>query len=111
MRYKTKDLCRIRTITTFLSLTEDKPSWKKQILKASRFCAELSNEFLENGYIVQSVRIVTNPFGEYRNTESLERAREDLAYLSGLLNSSDVAGIRIRFAIGEAKMKSAFCQS
>lgn len=106
MRYKNRDLCRIRTITTFLSLTDDKPSWKKQILKASRFCAELSNEFLENGYIVQSVRIVTNPFGEYLNTESLERAREDLAYLSGLLNSSDVAGIRIRFAIGEARTQN-----
>jgi uncharacterized protein len=103
LRYQNKDLCRIRTITTFLTLTEDKTSWKKQILKASRFSAELSNIFVENGYIVQSVRIVTNPFGEYLNTEGLEYAREDLAYLSGLLNSSDLAGIRIRFAIGEAR--------
>ena len=97
LRYKNKDLCRIRTITTFLSLTDDKTSWKKRILKASRFCAALSSTFLENGYIVQSIRIVTNPFGEYLNTNSIERAREDLAYLSGLLKSSDLAGIRIRF--------------
>ena len=103
MPYKNKDLCRIRTITTFLSLTDDKTSWKKQILKASHFCETLSNKFLENGYTVQSVRIVTNPFGEYLNTARLENAREDLAYLSNLLNASDVSGIRIRFAIGEAR--------
>lgn len=84
-------------------MTEDKARWKKQILKASRFCAELSKAFVEKGYVVQSVRIVTNPFGEYLNTESIESASEDLAYLSGLLNSSDLAGIRIRFAIGEAR--------
>ena len=106
MRFKNKDLCRIRTITTFLSLTDDKTRWKKQILKASHFCAELSKEFLENGYTVQSVRIVTNPFGEYLNIESLESAREDLAYLSSLLNASDLSGIRIRFAIGEARTQN-----
>jgi uncharacterized protein (UPF0210 family) len=106
LHYHNKDLCRIRTITTFLSLTEDKTSWKKQILKASRFCAELSNTFVDNGYVVQSVRIVTNPFGEYLNTESSEGAREDLAYLSDLFDASDLAGIRIRFAIGEARTRN-----
>lgn len=103
MRYKDKDLCRIRTITTFLSLTHDKTHWKKHILRASHFCSELSQAFLSNGYTVQSVRIVTNPFGAYLNTASLQGAREDLAYLSNLLNTSDRAGIRIRFAIGEAR--------
>ena len=106
LRFKNKDLCRIRTITTFLSLTDDKTRWKKQIQKASHFCAKLSKEFLENGYTVQSVRIVTNPFGEYLNIESLESAREDLAYLSSLLNASDLSGIRIRFAIGEARTQN-----
>jgi len=89
-----------------LSLTDDKTSWKKRILKASRFCAELSHTFVRKGYTVQSVRIVTNPFGDYLNTNSIERAREDLAYLSGLLKSSDLAGIRIRFAIGEARTQN-----
>jgi len=103
LRTKNKDLCRIRTITTFLYLTDEKTRWEKQILKASQFCTGLSKEFLENGYTVQSVRIVTNPFGEYLNLESLESAREDLSYLSNLLTASDVAGIRIRFAIGEAR--------
>lgn len=106
MSLKNKELCRIRTITTFLSLTDDKTNWKKQILKASHFCSDLSNTFLEKGYTVQSIRIVTNPFGEYLNTESLGSAREDLSYLSGLLNSSDLSGIRVRFAIGEARTQN-----
>jgi len=84
-------------------LTDDKTHWKKQILKASRFLSELSNTVTDSGYTVQTVRIVTNPFGEYLNTGSLESAREELAYLSSLLNASDLSGIRVRFAIGEAR--------
>ncbi len=103
MSYKNTDLCKVRTITTFLSLTSDKESWKEVIGKASRFCLRLSKEFNDNGYIVQSIRIVTNPFGEYLNTTSLDSARADLAFLSELLNTSDLSGLRIRFAIGEAK--------
>jgi len=105
LSYKNKDLCRIRTITTFLSLGKGRESWKKEVLKASHFCLGLSKEFNKNDYIVQSVRIVTNPFGEYLNTEDIESARKDLAYLNNLLDSSDMSGIRIRFAIGEARTK------
>ncbi|WP_232364106.1 DUF711 family protein [Desulforapulum autotrophicum] len=105
LSYKNKDLCRIRTITTFLSLDKGKESWRKEVLKASHFCLDLSKEFNKNDYIVQSIRIVTNPFGEYLNTENIESARKDLAYLSNLLDSSDMSGIRIRFAIGEARTK------
>jgi hypothetical protein len=38
-------------------------------------------------------------------TENLKNAREVLRYLSNLLNSSDLSGIRIRFAVGEARTK------
>lgn len=90
LSYKNKDLCRIRTITTFLSLGKDRESWKKEVLKESHFCLGLSKEFNKNDYIVQSVRIVTNPFGEYLNTEDIESAKKDLAYLSKFqLRSSD----------------------
>ncbi|MCJ8340539.1 MAG: DUF711 family protein [Pseudomonadales bacterium] len=106
MSYKNKDLCKIRTITTFLCLTADKGSWKQEILKASQFCSGLSKEFQDQGYCVQSVRIVTNPFGEYLNTDNLLSAKIDLNYLSDLLNSSDMSGIRMRFAIGEARTKA-----
>ncbi len=106
MSYKDKELCRIRTITTFLSLDKDKQSWKKELLKASQLCSTLSKEFQDNDYSVQSLRIVTNPFGEYLNTDSLEKARSDLTYLSKLLHSSDMPAIRLRFAIGEARTKN-----
>ena len=103
MNYKNKGLCKVRTITTFLSLSKDKNTWKDEIFKASTLCSDLSVEFQNNNYIVQSIRIVTNPFGEYLNTDNLNSAKFDLMFLSKLLNSIDTSGMRIRFAIGEAK--------
>ena len=105
MIYQNKNLCKVRTVTTFLTLNKDKSTWKGEILKASQFCNDLSLRFIKNGYTVQSIRIVTNAFGEYLNTSSLEKAKEDLQYISNLLNSLDVQNLRIRFAIGEAKTK------
>ena len=102
MNYKNTDLCKVRTITTFLSLTHNKALWEQEIRNASAFCADLSAKLQRYDYTVQSVRIVTNPFGEYLNTSSVAHARADLAYLSSLLSAADMAGIRIRFAIGEA---------
>ncbi|MCP4158892.1 MAG: DUF711 family protein [Deltaproteobacteria bacterium] len=101
--FENTKLCKIRTITTFISLSTDRKSWKQQIQKASNFCADLTRIFQEHGYIVQTNRIVTNPFGEYLNTDSLETAREDLSYLNNLLQNLESSKIRIRFAIGEAR--------
>lgn len=107
--FENKELCKIRTVTTFLSLDKNRSSWKEQIEKASIFCGQLTSKFEQQGYIVQTNRIVTNPFGEYLNTDSLSSAREDLAYIQKILQSlysdSDQADIRIRFAIGEAQTK------
>jgi uncharacterized protein (UPF0210 family) len=102
MTFKNKELCKVRTITTFLSLAKGREAWEGEIQKASHFCAELSKTFAGEDYTVQSVRIVTNPFGEYLNTNNLETARSDLRYLSDLLESTNSSGLRIRFAIGEA---------
>jgi uncharacterized protein (UPF0210 family) len=63
----------------------------------------LSNELQKNNYIVQSIRIVTNAFGEYLNTECLESAQADLTFLTKLLNTINTGELRLRFAIGEAK--------
>jgi len=101
-----KALCKVRTITTFISLSEEKDTWKDEILKASKLCFDLSGKFKGEGYSVQSIRIVTNPFGEYLNTASLATARSDLIVLSEMLNSLDESDIRIRFAIGEAKTEA-----
>jgi len=100
--YKNKDLCKIRTITTFLTLSKDKSTWKKELLDACDFCEELSKKFNQEKYLVQSIRIVTNAFGEYLDTSSLENTKDDLTFISNILNMSTTR-LRIRFAIGEAK--------
>ncbi len=98
-----KELCKVRTITTFISFNENKNSWKQEIKKASKLCFDLSEAFKTKGYTIQSIRIVTNPFGEYLKTTSLNEARSDLLFLNNILNSIDESSIRIRFAIGEAR--------
>ena len=102
MNYKNKELCKVRTVTTFLCLRQDRETWEEEIKRASEFCADLSKAFANAEYTVQSIRIVTNPFGEYLNTLSLQTAQDDLRYLSELLESANSSGLRIRFAIGEA---------
>lgn len=98
-----KDLCKIRTITSFLTLTKDKSTWEEKIKEATVFGGDLSKKFNKNGYEVQSIRIVTNAFGEYLDTSSLQSTIKDMQILSDLLNSDTMPDIRIRFAIGEAK--------
>lgn len=102
MKYKDKNLCKIRTITTFVTLSKDKNLWEEELLNACNFCEKLSNDFIKNNYIVQSIRIVTNAFGEYLNTSSMLKAKEDLGFISNVLKKSTTI-LRIRFAIGEAK--------
>ena len=100
---KNKDLCKIRTITSFVTLTKDKSLWEQKIKEASLFGGDLSQAFMDKGYTVQSIRIVTNAFGEYLDTSSLQSAQQDMQILSNILQSDAMPNIRIRFAIGEAK--------
>ena len=102
-KLKDTTLCKVRTITSFLTLTKDKTLWEEIILEASSFGISLANEFKKNDYEVQSIRIVTNAFGEYLDTSSLETAQQDMRILWDILNSDLMPKIRIRFAIGEAK--------
>lgn len=103
MNFKNKALCKVRTITAFLALSADKSQWQLSIQQAADFCAQLSAQFIDNGYTVQSVRIVTNGFGEYLDTSNLAAARADLLLLKQLLSDTDMSGLRVRLAIGEAK--------
>lgn len=97
-------LCKVRTITTFLSLDNDRSSWANTIQQASHCCAQVSTALRQEGYQVQSIRIVTNPFGEYLRTDHLDHAKQDLAYLSELLHATHSDNdLRLRFAIGEAR--------
>ena len=97
MIYHNKNLCKVRTVTTFLTLQKDKTTWKKEIVKASTFCNDLSLEFLQNGYEVQSIRIVTNAFGEYLDTSSLEKAKEDNPTI-GIILCSDKDNTVVKYS-------------
>ncbi|MDP8161718.1 DUF711 family protein [Pasteurella skyensis] len=103
MNYKNKSLCRVRTITLFLSLTKDKSQWQQALQEAKQEFDLLIPTIQNAGYEIQSIRIVTNAFGEYLDTTSIEKAKADLAYIKQLLNQLNNSGLRIRFAIGEAK--------
>ncbi|QLB19323.1 DUF711 family protein [Mannheimia granulomatis] len=101
--YQNKSLCRVRTITLFLSLTKDKSQWQDALKSAKAEFDILVPAIQKQGYILQSIRIVTNGFGEYLDLTSIETAKQDLAYLKQLLSQLSDSGLRIRFAIGEAK--------
>ncbi|QIR77009.1 DUF711 family protein [Sulfurospirillum diekertiae] len=100
---KNKDLCKIRTITSFVTLDKEKSTWEEAIFKAASFGGDLAHEFKTHGYHVQSIRIVTNPFGEYLHTSSYHAVLKDMQALATVLKSPSMPKIRIRFAIGEAK--------
>jgi uncharacterized protein len=97
-----KNLCKIRTITTFIHLDFDQSKWPKLIKKANLFCQSLADDFKQHGYKVQSIRIVTNAFAEYIDTTTLRSAQQDLRALNTILKNSQQSGLRMRFAIGEA---------
>ncbi len=105
MNYKDKSLCQVRTITLFLSLTKDKTQWQHALKQAKQEFDLLIPTIQNVGYEIQTIRIVTNAFGEYLDTTSIENAKTDLGYLKQLLNQLNNNGLRIRFAIGEAKTK------
>ena len=75
MHEQSKDLCKLRTITVFSVLDKNRKAWKEEIVKASDFCLKLSKKFITEGYAVQSIRIVTNAFGEYINTQNIDTAK------------------------------------
>ncbi|AXX92007.1 hypothetical protein CPU12_00210 [Malaciobacter molluscorum LMG 25693] len=103
MIYKNKKLCKVRTITTFLSLNKNKNLWEEEIKKACNFCIELSKKFNKIDYEVQSIRIVTNAFGEYLDTTNFENTKKEFELISSYLNKYSTNNLRMRFAIGEAK--------
>ncbi len=98
-----RDLCKVRTVTSFLTLTKDKTLWEEKIKKVSLFGGDLAKEFNKNNYEVQSIRVVTNAFGEYLDTTSLKNTINDMQFYQVFYQRDSMPNIRIRFAIGEAK--------
>ncbi|WP_448949086.1 hypothetical protein [Lautropia mirabilis] len=73
------ELCRVRAITAFATLSPDAQTWPSVLAEAKRQCDRLAAAFQQGGYTVQSVRIVANPFGEYLDTSSLEAGKKGWA--------------------------------
>ena len=105
MDYKNKELCRIRTISFFLTLHKDKTQWEDTLYSVKRDVDLLLPAVQKAGYTLQSIRVITNPFGEYLDLTNLQTAKADLQYLTELLNKFNESGIRLRFAIGAARNK------
>ena len=105
MDYKNKELCRLRTISFFLTLHKDKTEWEDALYSVKRDVDLLLPAVQKAGYTLQSIRVITNPFGEYLDLTNLQTAKADLQYLTKLLNKFNESGIRLRFAIGAARNK------
>ena len=105
MDYKNKELCRLRTISFFLTLHKDKTQWEDALYSVKRDVDLLLPAVQKAGYTLQSIRVITNPFGEYLDLTNLQAAKADLQYLTELLNKFNESGIRLRFAIGTARNK------
>lgn len=97
------ELCRVRAITAFTVLPRDTAQWYGILAEAKAQCDTLAAACQAQGYTVQSVRIVSNPFGEYLDTGSLHAAAQGLAEIRRILNELNQNGLRIRFAVGEAR--------
>ena len=81
MNLQTTEFCRVRAITAFTTLQADHNTWEATLSEAKQQCDNLAAAFQQTGYRVQSIRIVTNPFGEYLNTNTLAAAKQGLSHI------------------------------
>lgn len=98
-------ICRVRTITTFITLGKDDSLWQESVQCANEHCIRLAKKLAEAGFQTQTIRVVTNPFGEYLDCSSLSSAKKGMAKIASILESLG-GDLRMRFAIGEAVTKA-----
>ena len=97
------ELCRVRAITAFTVLPADAASWESILSEAKSQCDRLAASLARGGYQVQSIRIVSNPFGEYLDTSDIAASKAGLERIRNILTRiNQNSSLRIRFAIGEA---------
>lgn len=97
------ELCRVRAITAFTVLPADAASWGSILSEAKSQCDRLAASLARGGYQVQSIRIVSNPFGEYLDTSDIAASKAGLERIRNILTRiNQNSSLRIRFAIGEA---------
>lgn len=92
-------LFRVRTITAFVHLTESdfvSSALEFKIQRCSKFLSTFRSTLTAHGYEVQTVRVATNPFGQYLIQSELESRLEQL---DSLLAKHDIQ----LCALGSAK--------
>lgn len=96
-------LVRVRTVTAFVNMPAASGQWDGCLRLAKQQCDRVADALEGLGYQVQSIRIVSNPFGEFLDVSCREAAFAGLQAITELLGRINVGGRRIRFAIGEAR--------
>ncbi|MEF9947541.1 MAG: DUF711 family protein [Comamonas sp.] len=96
-------LVRVRTVTAFVNMPTERAQWQASLSQAKQQCDAVADAIEAQGYRVQSIRIVSNPFGEFINVSGLDSALADLQHITQLLTAINTGARRIRFAIGEAR--------
>ena len=79
------ELCRVRAITAFTVLPADAASWESILSEAKSQCDHLAASLARGGYQVQSIRIVSNPFGEYLDTSDIAASKAGLERIRNIL--------------------------
>ena len=99
-------LIKVRAITSFIVLTTDSTTWAGSLFKATDLALDLLTRYNDMGYEVQTLRIVTNPFGEWLNVETSATAISGLETFKLSLAEATSKSLtplpRIRVAIGAA---------
>ncbi|GAB2460658.1 hypothetical protein GCM10027082_09280 [Comamonas humi] len=96
-------LVRVRTVTAFINLPPDAQQWQACLAQAKQQCDAVADAIEASGYQVQSIRIVSNPFGEFLDVSGADTALAGLQRITQTLNAINTGKRRIRFAIGEAR--------
>lgn len=96
-------LVRVRTVTAFVNMPTARTQWQASLSQAKQQCDAVADAIEARGYRVQSIRIVSNPFGEFINVSGVDSALADLQHITQLLTGINTGARRIRFAVGEAR--------
>lgn len=99
-------LLKVRAITRFVVLDRDRGTWDEKLSRAAALCVSLAADYATLGFETQTLRIVTNPFGEYLDTASAAAALGGLAALAAAAERAAPGPIRVRLAVGAATSAS-----
>ena len=70
-------------------MPKDDKLWSATLESAAKFCASVAGQITAKlGYVVQTLRIITNPFGEYLDVTSSAAAVAGIKKIEKILQGS-----------------------